>query len=72
MRKIPKGPRFAGAPKHRQHDGIEEKKMQGPFRQPTESEKKKLTPLIASNADRKTYDDIFWALLNSTEFAFNH
>jgi len=28
-------------------------------------------PLLASN-DRKAYDDIFWALLNSTEFEFNH
>jgi hypothetical protein len=41
-------------------------------RKPTESERKKLSPLVASNPDRKTYDDIFWALLNSTEFAFNH
>jgi hypothetical protein len=42
-------------------------------RKPTEAERKKLNPLIASNAtDRKTYDDIFWALLNSTEFSFNH
>jgi hypothetical protein len=42
-------------------------------RKPTEAERKKMNPLIASApADRKTYDDIFWALLNSTEFAFNH
>ena len=42
-------------------------------RKPTEAERKKLNTLIASAAtDRKTYDDIFWALLNSTEFAFNH
>ena len=42
-------------------------------RKPTEEEKKKLLNLVASNAaDRKPYDDIFWALLNSTEFAFNH
>ena len=42
-------------------------------RKPTEVERKKLNPLIAANAtDRKTYDDIFWALLNSTEFSFNH
>ncbi|HEY3838772.1 MAG TPA: DUF1549 and DUF1553 domain-containing protein [Bryobacteraceae bacterium] len=42
-------------------------------RKPTEAERKKLTPIIAANAtDRKTYDDIFWALLNSTEFSFNH
>lgn len=41
-------------------------------RKPSEAERKKLNPLIASNADRKTYDDIFWGLLNSTEFSFNH
>ncbi len=42
-------------------------------RKPTEAERKKLNPMIASSAtDRKTYDDIFWALLNSTEFSFNH
>jgi hypothetical protein len=42
-------------------------------RRPTEAERKKLNPIIASAAtDRKTYDDIFWALLNSTEFSFNH
>jgi hypothetical protein len=40
-------------------------------RKPSEAEKKKLLPLIASN-DKKAYDDVFWALLNSTEFSFNH
>jgi hypothetical protein len=40
-------------------------------RKPSEAEKKKLLPLLASN-DRKAYDDVFWALLNSTEFEFNH
>jgi hypothetical protein len=40
-------------------------------RKPSEAEKKKLMPLLASN-DRKAYDDVFWALLNSTEFEFNH
>ncbi len=40
-------------------------------RKPCDAEKKKLLPLVASN-ERKAYDDIFWALLNSTEFQFNH
>src|SRR5579871_1570874 len=42
-------------------------------RKPSESEKKRLIPLVAANPnDRKAYDDVLWALLNSTEFAFNH
>ncbi len=42
-------------------------------RKPSEPERKKLLPLVASHPnDRQPYDDIFWALLNSTEFAFNH
>jgi hypothetical protein len=42
-------------------------------RRPSEPEKKKLLPLVAAApGDRKAYEDIFWALLNSTEFAFNH
>jgi len=42
-------------------------------RRPSEAEKKKLLPLVsAAPGDRKAYEDIFWALLNSTEFAFNH
>jgi hypothetical protein len=28
--------------------------------------------LVTNPKDRKVYDDIFWALLNSTEFEFNH
>jgi len=29
--------------------------------------------LVAANpTDRQPYEDVFWALLNSTEFAFNH
>jgi len=39
----------------------------------SEAERKRLLPLVASTPeDRKAYDDIFWALLNSTEFSFNH
>ena len=42
-------------------------------RKPSEAEKKKLLPLLAADPkDRKPYDDVLWALLNSTEFSFNH
>ena len=42
-------------------------------RSPSAPEKQKMLALTAGHeADRKMYDDIFWALLNSTEFAFNH
>jgi hypothetical protein len=42
-------------------------------RKPSEPEKKKLLALVQPTPnDRKAYDDIFWALLNSTEFSFNH
>ena len=40
-------------------------------RKPSEAEKKKLLPLVAAN-NKQAYDDVFWALLNSTEFEFNH
>ena len=42
-------------------------------RLPTVIEKKKLLAMTeADPKDRKVYEDIFWGLLNSTEFAFNH
>ncbi len=41
-------------------------------RRPSESERKKIQALVTDPKDRKAYDDILWALLNSTEFAFNH
>ena len=42
-------------------------------RKPSPEERKKMETLIAGHAnERKPYDDIFWALLNSTEFEFNH
>lgn len=42
-------------------------------RTPSTMERQKLLALTTGHeADRKVYDDIFWALLNSTEFAFNH
>jgi len=42
-------------------------------RSPSATEKQKMLALTAGHeTSRKVYDDIFWALLNSTEFAFNH
>ena len=52
-------------------DILDELFVRAVARKPSEAEKKKLMPLLASN-DRKAYDDVFWALLNSTEFEFNH
>ena len=42
-------------------------------REPTETEMKKLTPLLAPGSNQEqALLDIFWALLNSREFLFNH
>jgi hypothetical protein len=42
-------------------------------RKPSEAEKKKMMTLVQPTpTDRKAYEDVFWALLNSTEFSFNH
>jgi hypothetical protein len=41
-------------------------------RKPSAKEKDKLLTLIGGHSDKQTYDDIFWALLNSSEFEFNH
>lgn len=45
-------------------------------RSPTTSEKEKLAPHLADAEDpkqtRELLDDVFWALLNSKEFLFNH
>jgi hypothetical protein len=42
-------------------------------RQPTGAELKKLETLVAAEADKKkALDDVFWALLNSREYMFNH
>jgi hypothetical protein len=42
-------------------------------RRPSEAEDKKMISLVSANPQDKTaYDDVLWALVNSTEFAFNH
>ena len=42
-------------------------------RKPGADENEKLLKLIGSQAgDKKAFEDVFWALLNSTEFMFNH
>jgi hypothetical protein len=42
-------------------------------RKPSDAEKKKLMPLVsAAPGDKKAWDDVLWAMLNSTEFEFNH
>jgi hypothetical protein len=52
---------------------IEELFIRALSRRPTDAELSKLLPLAErSPTDRAVYDDIFWGLLNSTEFATNH
>jgi hypothetical protein len=42
-------------------------------RRPTPFEQTGLKELIGENiSDPQAYEDIFWSLLNSTEFVFNH
>src|SRR5262249_13077040 len=42
-------------------------------RKPTPEEVEGFKPLVASGSDlKKTLDDLYWALLNSREFIFNH
>jgi hypothetical protein len=42
-------------------------------RKPTPQEVETFKPIVASEADlKKNLDDLFWALLNSREFIFNH
>ncbi|MCA9055451.1 MAG: DUF1553 domain-containing protein, partial [Planctomycetaceae bacterium] len=42
-------------------------------RKPTDAEKASLSPLFAEGSDvNKALEDVYWALLNSREFLFNH
>jgi hypothetical protein len=34
--------------------------------------KKMMSIVAGSPGDKNAYDDVLWALLNSTEFEFNH
>ncbi len=52
---------------------IEELYMRCVSRKPTSAEMQKLEALVNAETDkRKALDDVFWALLNSREFMFNH
>jgi hypothetical protein len=54
-------------------DIIEELYLRCLSRKPTASESKKLLELIADEKDQKqALEDVFWSLLNSREFMFNH
>ncbi len=42
-------------------------------RKPSESEMKKMMAIVSTApGDKNAYDDVLWALVNSTEFEFNH
>jgi hypothetical protein len=52
---------------------VEEMYIRALSRKPAAGEMQVMEKLIAGHtSDRKAYEDLFWALLNSTEFAFNH
>jgi hypothetical protein len=52
---------------------IEELYIRALSRRPTQEEMSGMTKLVGSDVkNRRVYEDIFWSLLNSTEFIFNH
>jgi hypothetical protein len=52
---------------------VEELYVRSLCRRPTANERGKLLTLVAANPDKKqALDDVFWSLLNSREFMFNH
>ena len=52
---------------------IEDLYLRSLSRKPTEQEKKQLLAVVDAEEDKKkALDDVFWALLNSKEFIFNH
>ena len=52
---------------------IEDLYLRALSRKPDAQELKDLLELVGSNTrDKKVYEDVFWGLLNSTEFIFNH
>jgi hypothetical protein len=52
---------------------IEELYVRCVSRKPTADESKKLLALIGDEKDpRQALEDVFWSLLNSREFMFNH
>ena len=52
---------------------IDELYVRALSRLPGDAERKKLLALVAAKpGERQGYDDVFWALLNSSEFEFNH
>ena len=61
------------AAKKKPEEIIENLYIRSMSRKPVAAEMKRMLALTEGHErDRQTYDDIFWALINSTEFAFNH